>query len=209
MSLARTERAALADLFEQTGPDQPTLCEGWQTIDLLIHLLIREREALGAVGERVKPLHGFTEHAQRSYRARPWLELVRTYRSGPQEWNPIGWGPIDELVNGGEMFIHHEDVRRAQPGWRPRELGPRDTAELRRLALSVTSRFAVRKAAVGIRARIPGGEPVTLRTGEQVVTLTGDPGEILLWVSGRDAVELEFEGDPAAVGSLRTLQRGF
>ena len=50
MNLAHTERAALADLFAALGPDQPTLCEGWDTQDLLIHLLIRERSPLGAVG---------------------------------------------------------------------------------------------------------------------------------------------------------------
>ena len=54
MSLARTERAALADLFEQVGPDQPTLCEGWQTLDLLIHLggfvATEDHSELGGVG---------------------------------------------------------------------------------------------------------------------------------------------------------------
>ena len=43
MNLAKSERAALADLFVTLGPDQPTLCEGWDTKDLLVHLLVRER----------------------------------------------------------------------------------------------------------------------------------------------------------------------
>jgi uncharacterized protein (TIGR03085 family) len=209
MSLARTERAALADLFEQVGPDQPTLCEGWQTKDLLIHLLVRERDPLGAVGAAIKPLHGFTEKAQDGYRTRPWADLIRDYREGPPAWNPTGWGPLNDLTNGGEMFIHHEDVRRGQPGWRPRELSPQDTAELTRSVKSGLSRLMLRKADSGIVARLPGVEPVVLRKGEPVVTLTGEPGEIVLWVSGRDAVEIEFDGDPAAVGNLRTLQRGF
>jgi hypothetical protein len=41
MNLATTERAALADLFVTLGPDQPTLDEGWDTRDLLVHLLVR------------------------------------------------------------------------------------------------------------------------------------------------------------------------
>ena len=42
-SLARTERAALADLLAQLGPDEPTLCGDWTTRDLAAHLAIRER----------------------------------------------------------------------------------------------------------------------------------------------------------------------
>ena len=209
MSLARTERAALADLFTDVGPDQPTLCEGWQTRDLLTHLLIRERDPLGAVGTQVKPLHSFTEKAEQGYRSRPWTSMIEQYRAGPPAWNPTGWGPVDDLVNGNEMFIHHEDVRRGQPGWQPRELSEQDTAELAKSVTSPLSRLMVRKAPTGIVAHIPGHEPVVLRKGEPVVTLTGEPGEIVLWLSGRDEVELEFGGDPAAVGALRTLQRGF
>lgn len=209
MSLARTERAALAGLFEQVGSDQPTLCEGWTTLDLLIHLLIRERDPLGAVGNQVKPLQTFTDKAAAGYRDRPWSELVQAYRSGPPGWNPTGWKPIDEMFNGGEMFIHHEDVRRCQPGWQPRELNEADTQELAKMVRSGMTRLALRKADVGIEAHLPGQEPITLRKGDPVVTLTGEPGEIVLWLSGRDAVELQFDGDPAAVGQLRTLQRGF
>jgi len=209
MSLARTERAALADLFATVGPDQPTLCEGWQTLDLLIHLLVRERDPLGAVGALVMPQPGFTEKAQDGYRTRPWVDLIKEYRDGPPAWNPTGWGPLNDLANGGEMFIHHEDVRRGQPGWRPREMSPADTAELTRSVKSGLSRLMVRKASSGIVARMPGQEPVVLRKGEPAVALTGDPGEIVLWTSGRDAVEIEFDGDPAAVGNLKTLQRGF
>ena len=32
--MSKSERAALADLLEQLGPDQPTCCEGWTTRDL-------------------------------------------------------------------------------------------------------------------------------------------------------------------------------
>lgn len=209
MSLARTERSALADLFAQVGPDQPTLCDGWQTRDLLAHLLVRERDPLGAAGSVVPPLHGFTEKAQDGYLARPWPDLIEQYRQGPPAWNPMGWGPLNDLANGNEMFIHHEDVRRGRPGWRPRELSAAQTAELTRSVSSVLSRLFVRKAGCGVQARIPGRDPIVLRKGEPVVTLVGEPGEILLWLSGRDAVELEFEGDPAAVGGLRQLQRGF
>ena len=183
MSLARTERAALADLFEQVGPDQPTLCEGWTTLDLLIHLLVRERDPLGRGGNpgqaaaRPSPTRRPPATA-----TGPGAELVQAYRSGPPGWNPTGWGPLDDLFNGGEMFIHHEDVRRGQPGWQPRELNEADTAG----AGEDGPLGHVQAGAAQGRRRhrgpdLPGQEPITLRKGDPVVTLTGDPGEIVLW----------------------------
>jgi uncharacterized protein (TIGR03083 family) len=43
MTYAQDERAALAALLHETGPDGPTLCEGWQTRDLAAHLALRAR----------------------------------------------------------------------------------------------------------------------------------------------------------------------
>lgn len=36
------ERAQLCDLFDELGPDAPTLCEGWRTTELAAHLWTRE-----------------------------------------------------------------------------------------------------------------------------------------------------------------------
>ena len=71
MTLAQTERAALADLFTELGPDQPTLCEGWDTGDLLAHLLVRERRMDAAAGVVIKPLAGWTAKVSAGYRNRP------------------------------------------------------------------------------------------------------------------------------------------
>jgi uncharacterized protein (TIGR03083 family) len=40
-TLAQEERNELCDLMLETGPDAPTLCEGWTTRDLAAHLVIR------------------------------------------------------------------------------------------------------------------------------------------------------------------------
>ena len=50
MSLATAERraAAICDTFEELGPDRATLCAGWNTADLLAHLLVRERQPAAA-----------------------------------------------------------------------------------------------------------------------------------------------------------------
>ena len=44
------ERAAMCDTFEKFGPDAPTLCEGWLTLDLAAHLVAREARSDAAVG---------------------------------------------------------------------------------------------------------------------------------------------------------------
>ena len=41
--VSQSERAALADLLEQLGPDRPTCCEGWATQDMAAHLVVRDR----------------------------------------------------------------------------------------------------------------------------------------------------------------------
>ena len=44
VSIADTERAALCDLLDELGPDAPTLCEGWTTRDMAVHLYVRDRD---------------------------------------------------------------------------------------------------------------------------------------------------------------------
>ena len=210
MSLAKTERAALADLFVELGPDQPTLCEGWQTRDLLVHLLVRERSPMGAIGNQVSALHGFTDKAAADYARQPWPELIELYRSGAPAWNPTGWGKLDELTNNGEMFIHHEDARRGQPDWAPRSLDDATSKVLADMVDSGLSKLALRHATVGVTAELPD-RTVTLKKAPEAgstVTLVGEPGEVVLWISGRDAARVEFRGDDEAVAALRNVRRG-
>ena len=37
---------------------------------------------------------------------------------------------------------------------------------------------------------------------------TGEPPELLLFVSGRDAVRVEFDGDPQTIAAVRAAPRG-
>ena len=41
-SLAKRERSALAQTLRTLGPDVPTLCQGWNSFDLLANLITRE-----------------------------------------------------------------------------------------------------------------------------------------------------------------------
>src|SRR6266496_1286185 len=124
MADSTDERAALCDLFEELGPDEPTLCEGWRTRDLAAHLVVRERRPDAAAGIMLKPFAGYTRHVQDGYAGKPWAELVELVRSGPPALSPTRIPAVDRLVNSVELFIHHEDVRRAQPSWQPRDPDP-------------------------------------------------------------------------------------
>jgi hypothetical protein len=44
------ERKQLADLFDELGPNAPTLLDPWTTRDLASHLVLREHDYLAAPG---------------------------------------------------------------------------------------------------------------------------------------------------------------
>jgi uncharacterized protein (TIGR03085 family) len=208
MTLARAERAALSDTLETTDPARPTLCEGWTARDLLAHLLVRERQPWSAVGAIVPVLAPVTEQAMRGYAATPWPEMVDELRSGPPAWSPYRIGRVDEAANGAEFYVHHEDVRRGEPGWEPR---PDDDARDSALWALVTrmGRLLYRRSPVGVVARRPSGEQAVIKTGKGLVTIEGEPGEIVLHGFGRDAVRVDLRGEPADVAALGASSRGF
>ena len=218
MTLARTERAALADLLVELGPDQPTLCEGWTTADLLVHLQVRERRPDAMIGMFLPPLAGWTAKVSARYRERPWQQQIQALRSGPPAYSPLGWGPVDDKANSMEMFIHHEDARRGRPGWQPRELDAPTREQLVAMATSFLAVRGLRKVGVPTSAELtdePGGRPRTIvlvpAKGAQQsggVVLRGGIADILLWLSGRSAVDVEFVGDPAAVAAVQAGERG-
>ena len=121
-SPVRRERYALCDTFEAVGPDAPTLCTPWRTRDLAAHLVIREGRPDAAVGLLVPPLAQRAQRVQDGYAAGSWPELVERVRTGPPPWSPTRFEAVDAVVNLAELFIHHEDVLRAAPGWEPRPL---------------------------------------------------------------------------------------
>jgi len=149
VSYSREERLALCALLDKTGPDAPTLCAGWTTGDLAAHLVLREHRPDAAAGVMGGPLAGYTAHVQQRIRARtPFPDLVRTIRSGPPRLSVMALPGVDELANGVEFFVHHEDVRRAAPDWEPRTLSDGESDMLwQRLRMA---RFMLRKAPVGV-----------------------------------------------------------
>ena len=114
MTFAKAERADLCDLFDQVGPDAPTLCRGWNAHGLAAHLWIRENDPLGASGIVAKPLSGLNERRMAEVQSRwEFPELVDRIRNGPARFSVFAIPGVDEGANTTEFFLHHEDVRRA------------------------------------------------------------------------------------------------
>lgn len=206
MSLATAERAAISATLLAVGPDRPTLCAGWTTADLLAHLLVRERRPWGMVGHVIPALAGVTQQAMRSFSDIPWAERVELLRSGPPTWSPFRIPGIDELANGVELFIHHEDVRRGEPGWEPRPRDPGRDAQLWAM-LKRAGRVWYRRSPVGVILRRPDGDSLVVQTGQGVVTVVGEPSELMLHAFGRDAARVTVEGAPADVAAFAKVSR--
>jgi len=206
MTLARRERAALVETFRSAGPDAPTLCEGWTATDLAAHLVLRERRLDATPGIAFPPLAGYTAKVQdRMAATTPWPELVDKIAGGPPIYSPFI--VLDPLVNVAEMFIHHEDVRRAQPGWEPRQLDSAMVAALLR-PLPLLSKVALSKVPVHLVLRTNDGRTLAEAGKGPEVVLTGAPEELLLYAFGRDEIRVEFTGDEAAVAQAKTAKRG-
>jgi uncharacterized protein (TIGR03085 family) len=209
VSYSREERAALCALFDKTGAGAPTLCAGWTTGDLAAHLVLRERRPDAVGGVLGGPLAGYTARVQRRIKEQmAFADLVRMIRSGPPRLSFAALPGLDELFNAVEFFVHHEDVRRAQPGWEPREISSGESGMLwHRLG---TARSALRRAPVGVElARDDmetGGQAyrITAKNATPAVTVIGSPAELTMWVMGRTgAARVRFDGTEAAVSKLR------
>jgi uncharacterized protein (TIGR03085 family) len=203
----QSERRLLADLLLAVGPDAPTLCEGWTARDLAAHLVMRDRRPDAAAGIVVGPLRGHAERVRASLAARPYPELVGMVRAAPW-WSPVGNPLADATLNTLEFFIHHEDVRRGRPGWRPREL-PREQQEALWRRAKVTARLALRRVRAAVRIQAPGYGETTAGTGGQRVRLVGAPGELAIFLSGRQrAARVQVDAPPELAAFLRTAKLG-
>lgn len=172
------------------------------TFDLAVHLLIRERKPLAAPGIFVDALSGVTDDETEKQKARPYDEVVREWAAGPPAWLK----PVNTAMNASEHFIHHEDVRRGGGDAAPREFSRVVNQELFKLAKRFGG-MTLRKAPVPVILTPPDMPPATVgdkagvaERGDNLVRVTGEPGELLLWASGRDAAVVELTG---AVDALK------
>ncbi|WP_416978510.1 TIGR03085 family metal-binding protein [Streptomyces sp. T028] len=201
-TFAKRERLLLADLLETAGPGAPTLCEGWETQDLAAHVVVRERRPDAAGGILIKQLAPRLDKVMAEFAAKPYEELIQLIRTGPPRFSPFQLKQIDEASNTIEFYVHTEDVRRAQPEWTTRELDPvfQDALWSR---MERTARLMGRGAPTGLVLRRADGRTVVAQRGAPVVTVTGEPSELLLFLCGRQsAAKVELAGDEDAIEKL-------
>ncbi|MFI5625814.1 TIGR03085 family metal-binding protein [Nocardioides sp. NPDC051685] len=205
-SFARAERIALCDTAVSLGPAAPTLCEGWRVKDLLVHLLVRERRPWAAPGMFLPPLAPVLRKAEAAYTTQPLEALAARLRD--PKGTPFALAPIENVVNTVEFFVHHEDLRRAQPGWEPRTLPAAAERDLWR-TLKLLGKGLVRSAETPVVVS-NGTDTATLRAGEEPVTVTGPVGELLLFCFGRHQVRgLSFDGPAERITQLENASLGF
>ncbi|MEU1937046.1 TIGR03085 family metal-binding protein [Streptomyces coeruleorubidus] len=204
---AKRERLLLADLLETAGPDAPTLCEGWTTRDLAAHVVVRERRPDAAGGILIKQLAPRLDRVMAEYTDKPYEELIQLIRTGPPRFSPFSLKPVDEMSNIIEFYVHTEDVRRAQPDWSPRELDAvfQDALWSR---LERTARLMGRSVPTGLVLRRPDGQTVVAQRGAPVVTVTGEPSELVLFSYGRQSkAKVELDGDEDAIAKLHETKQ--
>ena len=204
------ERRELCDLVEQFGPSVPTLIEGWTAHDLAAHLVLRERDVVaGPCMVLPGPFERFAERRRARLAQRTnFTRLVGRIRSGP----PIGFfriGWVRSLANLNEFFVHHEDVRRAN-NQGPRSLTPAMDAALWRNVRRGGRYLSRRLQGCGLEIEWAGtNERVRVQRGEPTARLSGLPGELLLYVFGRQpAAQVEVSGPPEAVAAVHRTHFG-
>ena len=204
----RRERRALAETALRVGPDAPTLCGEWDTKDLVCHLLVRESSLLGAPGIAVSALSGLTDKEMARLKKQPFEKLVDRLRTNKLTFFALP--PVDAMVNTLEFFVHHEDIRRARPGWRRRSLSEASLDTLWQ-ALKSGGAPLVRPAGVPVVVRrTDTGETATLMPGRNPVELSGPVTEIVFYLFGRDQVrDLTFTGPEDKVAKVRRADFGF
>ena len=203
------ERAQLSDLFDELGPDAPTLLAPWTTRDLAAHLVLREHDHLAGPGLVLPGAWGrFAEQRRTALALRDFAELVATLRSGPPPgFFRIGW--VRRVPNLNEFFVHHEDVRRAN-GHDPRT---NDRAMDDALWHNVTHApwfLARRLHGAGLELQWAGtAKTIRARRGDPTARIAGPPGELLLYLFGRQsAAQVEVTGPAAAIEAVQRARFG-
>lgn len=205
MTFSDVQRHKLVHLLREVGPDAPTLCEGWTTLDLIIHLVIRENYPLAAAGMMVPQLSAkLAAQTQQLKATVPYTELVDRWERGSRLW-PVA--KADRWLNAVEHFVHYEDVSRAQPGKadQPQHVDRADEQALLR-GLKSMSKMLLRSSTVPVVVQPDGWPRVVVHdtrgvvhNGSGVATVSGPVGEIVLWLFGRDVAQVTVDDVSAGI----------
>jgi len=204
-TVAQTERAALCDLFDKVGPHAPTLAGDWDTHHLAAHLSLRESNPVQLISF-VLP-GGARQAVDDLVATSDYHSLIDTVRSGPPPASLFSFPHLDSLGNTLEFFVHHEDVRRAQPAEAARKLSTLVEDQLW-ARIRMYGKVLLRNAPVGIElARTDAEDVARVSKKSDVVVVRGLPSELTLFAFGRSAVaSVELDGSPRAVAAVRATK---
>jgi uncharacterized protein (TIGR03085 family) len=201
-SVSRVERALLCDLLEQVGPSAPTLCEGWDAYHLVAHL--RGREGANPVRSVMSAIPKLGDRSVEHLVSRNnFTTLVDEVRAGPPRLSLFAVPRLEPLLNLLEFFVHHEDARRGSPGWEPRALPGWANDQIWAKVVGL-GKLTQRRAPTGVvLERADTGDSVRVSKGDDAVVVRGLPGEVALYLAGRQrASRAELLGSPAATSAF-------
>lgn len=201
-ALVTSERTALVQALADAGPSAPTLCEGWETRHLAAHLLLRESKPTLAAGVAGGPLEARTERhtnqlADELTGQRRYEKALRDFEALPGYLHMRTRFPgLDKAMNLVEYFVHTEDVRRAsladseQPA--PRELAEGVQEKMWKVLRARARLMARKRYPQGLVLEAPGYSAavhtvIAPPAGQVATVLTGEPGELVLYLFGREA----------------------
>ncbi|MGL6237106.1 MAG: TIGR03085 family metal-binding protein [Segniliparus sp.] len=207
MTFSQNERAALVSAARAAGPDAPTLCEGWTVRDLLAHLVLRESLRVDATaGIFVPKLAAHSERLRLRVVARDWETLLDTVASGPAWYSPFAL--VDRSANLVEMFVHTEDIARAQPGFQPRTISQGLRKALVR-PLRTLGSVSLKRTPGDVSLVTPQGETVARGgSGGEPVSVIGEVEELLLFAFGREPANITLDGTASALIGVAQAKRG-
>lgn len=187
----------MCSLALSLGASEPTLCSGWTVKDLVVHLLVRERKPWAGAAGSIPGLSALPARVTAAYMARELTSLVKQLESVP-----LALSLIDPVFNGVEMFVHHEDIRRAQQSWAVRDLSEHDQ---RTLWLGARMLARVQGRRVGVPLLIEArGRRTTVVSGAEPVVVSGPVSEIVLFLSGRSALRgVSYDGPAERVEAVK------
>lgn len=196
-------RTSLVEALTTAGDDAPTLCTGWRSRHLAAHLVLRQSDPLYGLSMLMPPLQARAEfQVQTTGDDTPYDELLAAVAGGPPAWHPVRW--FAEQADLVELWIHTQDVLRGA-GDVPPGPGPALSDVLWSRTLSM-ARLSARRSPVGlVLVRTDGVRAAVRRppSGRGTVVLRGEPGELLLAVSGRvGAARVSLEGDDTDVAAF-------
>ncbi len=207
MTPVSQERQALSDTMLAAGPDAPTLCNGWDVLDLAAHLVVREHRPDAAASIAVPFLRGHLDRLMAAQVADGLETVVGRFAAGPPPWSPFRLPGVDAAANLTEFVVHHEDVRRAG-GAGPRA-GVEELQEAVWTTLPRVALLALRSTTVPVVAVHADGRRRVLHHGSYPVVLSGEPVELLLQLFGRgDEAEVDLGGPSLSVTRFRASDLG-